>query len=146
MLLGDETWMITGANGTIGSGLRAYLQTRVHHLVVPDRERPPNSGPNETSVVMDLREPDTLPAALEDVQGVVHLAGIADEAPYADLLEVNALGTYHLLEAMRAAGIYRLVYASSNRATGMHSPADVLEDRSVVRPDGLYGASKAEVC
>lgn len=143
MTLQDERWLITGANGKIGRGLRRHLQPRVGHLVVADLEAPEAGEANETCRAFDLRDPATIPPLLDGVDGVVHLAGIPDEAPYADLLQVNALGLYHLLESMRAAGVRHLVYASSNRATGLHPASATLDETSTIRPDGLYGASKA---
>ena len=36
----------------------------------------------------------------------------------------------------------RIVYASSNHATGMYAPGEPLDGDQPPRPDGLYGASK----
>ena len=36
----------------------------------------------------------------------------------------------------------RVVYASSNHATGMYAPGEPLDGAQPPRPDGLYGASK----
>ncbi|MBZ4497935.1 NAD(P)-dependent oxidoreductase [Dermacoccus sp. Tok2021] len=143
MALASETWLLTGANGNIGQNLRGYLRRRVAHLVVADLTAPENPAANETAAAFDLTDAATLPDLVAGCDGVVHLAGIPDEAPYADLLRVNAMGTYNLLEAMRQASTPRLVYASSNRATGFHSTDDLLDDTATIRPDGLYGASKA---
>lgn len=141
--LSSETWLLTGANGKIGRQLRHHLRKRLARLVVADRLAPPDSASNEVAVSFDLNDFQTVASLMPGCDGVIHLAGIADEAPYADLLRVNALGTYHVLESMRLAGVPRLVYASSNRITGFHSTNELLDDRSTVRPDGLYGASKA---
>jgi uronate dehydrogenase len=141
--LAQTTWLLTGANGTIGRRLRPYLRGRVARLVVADLEAPADPVENETAAAFDLTDPSTIAPLLSGCDGVIHLAGIPDEAPYTDLLRINALGTHHLLEAMRVAGVPHLVYASSNRATGFHSTNDILDDEATIRPDGLYGASKA---
>lgn len=79
------------------------------------------------------------------VDAVVHLAGLALEAPFPDILTANIEGTYRLYEAARAAGVRRVVYASSNHAVGYTERPG---DGSVVgadlphRPDTLYGLSK----
>lgn len=143
MDLSTSTWLLTGANGTIGRHLRPYLRERVAQLVVADLEAPAEPAANETTAAFDLDDPGTIAPLLPGCDGVVHLAAIPSEAPYADLLRVNALGTYNLLEAMRVAGVRHLVYASSNRVTGFHPTSELLDDRATVRPDGLYGASKA---
>ena len=143
--LSNETWLLTGASGRIGRQLRCYLRERVAHLVIADLEAPSDPASNESAMAFDLDDPQSVAALLPGCDGVVHLAGIPDEAPYADLMRVNALGTYHVLEAMRSAGVPRLVYASSNRLTGFHATSELLDDHSTIRPDGLYGASKAAV-
>lgn len=143
--LSDSTWALTGANGHIGAALRHYVRERVGRLVVADLQAPADPAANEESLAFDLNDPASIEPVVSDVDGVIHLAGIPDEAPYEALLTVNALGTYNLLEAMRARGVRHLVYASSNRATGFHSAGEVLDERATVRPDGLYGASKAAV-
>lgn len=141
--LSESTWLLTGANGTIGRQLRRHLRERVEHLVVADLEAPGDLAAAESAATFDLTDPATIAPLMEGCDGVIHLAGIADEAPYEDLLNVNVLGTHHLLEAMRRAGVPRLVYASSNRVTGFHGAGELLDDHATVRPDGLYGASKA---
>jgi uronate dehydrogenase len=80
---------------------------------------------------------------MHGVDGVIHLGGLADEADFHDLAEVNIVGTYHLLEAARMAGVPRVVYASSNRATGFYPTDHVVKPDEPYRPDGLYGVTKA---
>lgn len=59
-----------------------------------------------------------------------------------DLADVNIVGTYHVLEAARRAGVRRVVYASSNRLTGMHPAGTTVSAATPPRPDGFYGVSK----
>jgi uronate dehydrogenase len=76
---------------------------------------------------------------------VVHLAGIPGEAPFPDILAANIEGGYRLYEAARAAGVRRVVYASSNHAVGFSErPADggTLSVETEQRPDTYYGLSK----
>lgn len=76
---------------------------------------------------------------------MLHLGGVPDEAPLADLLEANVLGTNHVLEAARRTGIERVVLASSNRVTGFYPAGHLTGPQEPVRPDGLYGVSKVAV-
>lgn len=145
MELSRSRWLLTGANGRIGSHLRPYLRERVAHLVVADLECPSGIETNETGAAFDLDDAESIRSLLEGCDGVVHLAGIPDEAPFPDLLRINALGTYNLLEAMRLNGVTRLVNASSNRSTGFYPTTEILDDTTPPRPDGLYGASKVAV-
>ncbi|WP_308460686.1 NAD(P)-dependent oxidoreductase [Streptomyces sp. Ru72] len=76
-------------------------------------------------------------------RGGVHLAGIAHEDDFAALLHANIDGTYQVFEAARRAGAGRVLYASSNHAVGRHEAPAVLDGAARVRPDTLYGVSKA---
>ncbi|MFE6668879.1 NAD-dependent epimerase/dehydratase family protein [Streptomyces sp. NPDC057697] len=56
------------------------------------------------------------------------------------------LGTHHVLEAARRAAIPRVVLvASSNRVSGFCPTAHRTGPQEPVRPDGLYGVSKAAI-
>ncbi|SBT48807.1 NAD-dependent epimerase/dehydratase family protein [Micromonospora auratinigra] len=141
MELRDQTWVVTGAAGTIGARLVDDLAGAVGRLVATDIH-PPAVPDGVESVVADLRDQEAVAALLAGAYGVVHLGGIADEADLHDLAEVNVVGTYHVLEGARRAGVRRVVYASSNRATGCY-PCDVPVHPSMPpRPDGVYGAMK----
>jgi NAD+ dependent glucose-6-phosphate dehydrogenase len=68
--------------------------------------------------------------------------------------DANIAGTYNVLEAARAAGVPRVVLASSNHVVGGYEPELLGAPRSTtgrppldhlapLRPDSLYGVSKA---
>ncbi|KOX03179.1 MULTISPECIES: NAD-dependent epimerase/dehydratase family protein [Micromonospora] len=139
------TVALTGAAGAIGTVVRPVLAEHADRLVLLDEQPISDAGPTETARIVDLRDPDAVVAALEDVDCVVHLGGIADEAPLADLLNVNVLGTYHVLEAARRHRLRRVVLASSNRITGFYPADELVHPDWPVRPDGLYGVSKAGI-
>lgn len=84
-------------------------------------------------------------AAMAGADHVVHLGGLPDEAPLADLLDVNVLGTHHVLKAARRTGVKRVVLASSNRVAGFYPVGHRTSPQEPVRPDGLYGVSKAAI-
>jgi uronate dehydrogenase len=77
------------------------------------------------------------------VDAVVHLAGIIVERPFSEILRVNIEGTYNVFEAARAAGVRRIVYASSCHAVGMYRRDERLNATTLHRPDSFYGLSKA---
>jgi uronate dehydrogenase len=138
----SETWAITGAAGNIGTTLRSGLAGRVGSLVLIDSRPVQNVGPNESAVAADLADPAALRDALRGVDGVIHLAAIADEADFHDLAEVNIVGTWHLLEAARQAGVRRVVYASSGRTMGMYDVGETVGPDVDTRPDSLYAVTK----
>jgi uronate dehydrogenase len=137
-----ETWAITGAAGRIGTTLRAGLSGKVAGLVLIDRREVSDLRSGETAVLADLADPLALRDALDGVDGVIHLAAIADEADFHDLAEVNIVGTWHLLEAARQAGVTRVVYASTGRTIGMYDVSVTVTTEMATRPDGLYAVSK----
>jgi uronate dehydrogenase len=141
-VLERETWVLTGAAGDIASSLRPELAARVGRLRLVDLEQAATTHPAEEAVVADVRDQDAIADAMIGADGVLHLAGIADEADFHDLAEVNILGTFHVLEAARRAGSRRFVYASSNRLTGFYPRTTRVGPDMPPRPDTLYGASK----
>lgn len=145
MDLATSHWLLTAINGRIGRYLQTHLREVVRFLTVADTEVPERPTLNEQSLSFDVTDPGSIIQLLHECDGVIHLAGLSDEAPFQNLVRVNLEGTFNLLEAMRGAGVRRLVFASSNRVTGSHPGDTVLDDTSPVRPDGLYGVSKAAV-
>ncbi|MDQ0729198.1 NAD(P)-dependent oxidoreductase [Microbacterium sp. W4I20] len=135
-------WVITGAAGNIGSELRSALLERQAVLVSTDIRTITPLGPQESAARTDLADLDALVDLFNGADGVIHLGGIPNEADFHDLAEVNIVGTYHVLEAARRAGVPRVVYASSNRLTGLYPSGDQLTPDMPPRPDGFYGVSK----
>jgi uronate dehydrogenase len=131
--------LITGAAGRIGRYLRDGLPPLGWQLRLLDIQP---IQTDEDAVVADIRDADALDAAMEGMDAVVHLAGIASEAPFEDILDVNIEGSWHVFEAARRAGISRVVYASSNHAVGFTPRASMVGVDIPVRPDSYYGVSK----
>lgn len=143
MILG--TVAVTGAAGTIGSMVREALRGTAERLILLDRVPLRPEAENEDVHTVDLRDAAAVESALAGADRVLHLGGVPDEAPLPDLLETNVLGTHHVLEGARRTGIERVVLASSNRVTGFYPAAHLTSPQEPVRPDGLYGVSKAAV-
>lgn len=140
--LRDETWAITGAAGRIGTALRAALLPEVASLVLIDVVPPPALSPGERAPIADLADAAALRSAFDGVRGVVHLAGVPDEADFHDLVEANVVGTWHVLEAARQAGVRRVVLASTGRVVGMYDVGTRVDPGMPTRPDGLYAVTK----
>jgi uronate dehydrogenase len=129
------TVLVTGCAGSIGSALMQRLPTYGWDVVGLDRTP-------EADLVADITSPSDLDAAMADVTAVVHLAGQSTEAPWPVVREANIEGTFQLFEAARRSGVQRIVYASSNHATGFTPVAQGLPADAPARPDTLYGVSK----
>jgi uronate dehydrogenase len=140
--------LVTGAAGRVGGELCPLLVRPGRVLRLLDRDPIP-PAPGVEPVVADLTDPVAVAAACEGVAAVVHLAAIATEAPWAELLRVNVDGTRTVLEAARGAGVRRVLLASSIHAAGFwdraSAPAGGLPAAVPPRPDTYYGVSKAAV-
>lgn len=135
--------LITGARGNIGSVLRPALRAGLDELRLSDLEAPDDLTPPETFVAADLTDKQAVQRAIDGVDAVVHLGAVPNEAPFEQIAGPNLHGAFHVFEACRRAGVERVVYASSNHATGMYRVGEPLDGSQRPRPDGLYGASKA---
>jgi uronate dehydrogenase len=135
--------LITGAAGNIGRTLRAGLKGRYPSLRLLDVAPQQAAGPGEEVVTLDLNDRPATEAAMKDVDMVIHLAAIADEASFDEILAGNLTTTYSVFETARRAGVRRVVFASSNHVTGFYPRAEPVGPDDPVRPDGFYGVSKA---
>ncbi|MBY5362244.1 NAD(P)-dependent oxidoreductase [Rhizobium leguminosarum] len=133
---------VTGAAGRVGTLLRPHLSAHFGHVHLIDLQEPAELGENETFVRADLTKLDEATAALKDIDGVVHLAGIASGIDMNAILHANVLGTYNLYEAARINKVRRVVYASSNHATGFYPRGQLVSPLDPMRPDSPYGLSK----
>jgi uronate dehydrogenase len=138
-----ERLLLTGAAGNLGRELRPRLLPRCETLRVSDRSPMDAGGPSEEVVVADLADADAMLRLLQGVDAVVHLGGVSTEQPWAPILAGNIVGAYNLYEAARRNGVKRIVYASSNHVTGFYRQDEVIGPKNPMRPDGLYGLSKA---
>lgn len=143
-------WIITGGAGFIGSHAAARFHRAGHHVVLVDNLSRRGADVNldwlRRNGVTDFVRADVRDAAAmadvigrhADADAVLHLAAqvavttsVSD--PRADF-EVNALGTFNVLEAVRTAagGLPAVLYSSTNKVYGN------LEHVRVVERDGRY--------
>jgi uronate dehydrogenase len=135
--------VITGGAGKVGRALRAVIAPEFAEVVVLDLVAESALAPNETSLVCDVTDLPALTRALAGADAVIHLGGYPNDRPIEDILKVNCLGTWNLYVAARENGIERVVYASSNHATGFYPRDQVVSPEMPMRPDGTYGLSKS---
>src|SRR3954466_7381366 len=135
--------LITGASGHIGTVIRPALRAGVEELRLSDLTEPEDLQAPETLVHAGLNDFDAVQRAVDGVDAVVHLGAVSNEAPFEVIAGPNLHGVFHVFEACRRANVKRIVYASSNHASGMTPVGVPLDGSERARPDGLYGASKA---
>lgn len=144
--------LVTGGAGFIGTNLVPRLIDAGHSVRVLDSEvlgKRAHLGAFQGEFVRgDIRDEAVLAEALAGIDAVVHLAAdtrvIESIAEPARNFDVNVVGTFRLLEAMRARGITRLVNASTGGAIIGEAEPPVHEDM-VPRPVSPYGATKLAV-
>lgn len=120
-----QTFLVTGGAGFIGTNVVHFLVEHGHTVKVVDdltagkRERLPDSI---DFYELDIRDTAALSTVCEGVDVLIHLAALPrlqfsiDHPQVAH--DVNITGTLSVLEAARAAGVKRIVYAASSSAYG----------------------------
>jgi uronate dehydrogenase len=135
--------LITGAAGGIGTHLRRLMKPLYRELVLSDINEPKGLSPDETFRAANLNDLSSVEQVCEGVDGIVHLGGIAGEAPWESILNSNIVGCYNLFEAARRKGVKRIVFASSNHAVGFYPRSKTIATDVTLKPDSRYGVSKA---
>jgi UDP-N-acetylglucosamine 4-epimerase len=152
-------WLVTGGAGFIGSHLVEVLLGHGQEVVVLDdfstgreenleavRRAVGGAAARALRVVRgDIRDPDACLAAARGAQVVLHQAALGSVprsiARPVPTHEVNVSGFLNVLQAARAAGVPRVVYASSSSVYGDH-PALPKREGETGRPLSPYAASK----
>lgn len=146
--------LITGGAGFIGSTLADVLSMQGIEVVIYDNlstgRREFISGacarPGVEFVHGDVLDEELVRRSLEGCDTVFHLAANADvrhglEHPRRDL-EQNTIATSVVLEAMRAAGVRRIAFASTGSVYGEPEVFPTPESCPFPVQTSLYGASK----
>jgi UDP-glucose 4-epimerase len=143
--------LVTGGAGFIGSHLVDALVARGDDVVVLDdlstgrRENLATAGDKAQLIVGSVTDPNAVRAAAAGCALVYHQAAVASvqrtvEAP-ADTQRVNLGGTLNVLEAARAEGVRRVVFAGSAAVFG-DSEALPLVESAQPRPMSPYALEK----
>lgn len=134
--------LLTGAAGALGRVLRPRLKECCETLRLSDVTSVAEATAREEVVLAALEDRAAVHALVHGVDAIVHLGGAATEQRFEPILQANIVGAYNLYEAARVHGVKRVVFASSNHATGFYRQDEMIDSHSPVRPDGLYGVSK----
>ena len=139
--------LITGGAGFIGANLTATLLRDGMHVTIYDNLSRPGSQHNLTWLRRshgdarvqfrhgDIRDAQMTAQALADADVIIHLAGqVAVTTSVANPREdfdINALGTFNVLEAARLSGRNPIVlYSSTNKVYGGMEDIVVVEDQT----------------
>jgi len=145
--------LITGINGLIGNVLRDAFQNR-YEVYGLDLE----GEFSDRVLSADLSDYQQTARVLNQVgpmDAIIHLAGDPSvQASWESVLSANIIGTRNIFEAARECGVPRVVFASSNHATGAYHgfepnlntftqpQSPKISPSDPVRPDSDYGVSK----
>ena len=116
--------LLTGASGFLGSHIAEQLDQQgaeVSALVRPTSDTRFLEGLERVTLVTGtMSDKDSLLAATEGVDGIIHAAAVLKARALADFRESNARGTANLLEAARrnSPDLERFVLVSSLAAMG----------------------------
>ncbi|WP_415879964.1 SDR family oxidoreductase [Methylomonas sp. TEB] len=145
--------LVTGGAGFIGSHLSRELWQQGHQVSVIDSLV---GGRKETIADLlgqerfefhhaDIRDADVIAPLFSGIDWVFHLAGLADIVPSIEqpraYYETNVSGTFNVLEAARAAGIKRFVYAASSSCYGIPAQFPTPET-AAIQPQYPYALTK----
>ncbi len=145
------TSLITGGTGFIGAELAKLLIEQGERPVVLDVS--PMRGPLEDlkiSIDYIRGSVANLPEVLNGVAGrnvdrIFHLAGMlslaSEDNPWA-AFNVNAAGTYHVLEAARLFSVDQVIFSSSIAVYSEDLPEGEISEATNSRPRTMYGACK----
>ncbi|MBN1316507.1 MAG: NAD-dependent epimerase/dehydratase family protein [Anaerolineales bacterium] len=141
-------FLVTGGAGFIGSSLANRLIKDGHEVRVIDDLSAGDQSALEPEILFtrgDVNDVPTLWSLLQDVDCVFHLAARVS-VPQSILYPreynaVNVGGTVSVMEAMRDAGVRRVVFASSGAVYGKQAIQPVGENLPP-QPDSPYAVSK----
>jgi UDP-glucose 4-epimerase len=144
--------LVTGGAGYIGSIVAAQLLAAGHEVVVLDnlQQGHRQAVPSEAKlVVADLLDREALDDVIsQGFEGVLHFAALAlvgeSVAHPERYYRTNVGGTFQLLDAMRVAGVPRLVFSSTCAVYGQPDEVPIPETAKP-NPSNPYGATKLAV-
>ncbi len=148
----SKTVLVTGGAGYIGCVLVPKLLDKGYHVRVLDKLVFGSGGLTPVWGDMelycsDIRDPHL--SLLRGVDAVIHLAGLSND-PTAEYnpdanKAINTMGTIHLAQRCKAAGISQFIFASSCSVYYTMEPDDTLRDEQYpVNPTAPYSLSKYE--
>lgn len=146
-----ETILITGAAGTLGRAVTPLLLGQGHAVRLVDLTTPTVPARGE-AITGDLRDEAFLVRAVQGVDAVVHAAAwhgihLRDHSP-ADFWALNVDVTFRLYEAALAAGVSRIVLASTmgvygaSRTPTVDGAAVRVHEQLPLQPVNVYELSK----
>ncbi|MCO8165234.1 NAD-dependent epimerase/dehydratase family protein [Pseudomonas sp. 21LCFQ010] len=150
--MSDAPILITGGAGFIGSHLADALLAKGYSVRILDdlstgkRSNLPLDNPNVELIEGDVADAALVARAAVGCQAVAHLAAVASvQASVDDPVKThqsNFIGTLNVCEAMREAGIKRVVFASSAAVYGNNGEGEPISEDTPKAPLTPYASDK----
>lgn len=143
----DKKIAITGANGFLGSHITELLVEEGYNVKAVIRKSsnlqwikhlPVNFG------YADVTEKESLEKNFEKIDVVIHNAGLVKTKHPEEYFRINTQGTENVVKACVAKKVKKLIYISSQAASGPSSPNRERKEEDPAQPKSLYGKSKLE--
>lgn len=148
----DKWVLITGGAGFIGSHLvdallaKGYSVRVLDNLSTGKRSNLPLDDPRVQLVEGDVADAELLAQVVVGASAVVHLAAVASVQASVDdpvsTHQSNFIGTLNICEAMRKAGVKRVVYASSAAVYGNNGEGASIDEETTKAPLTPYASDK----
>lgn len=147
--------LVTGGGGYLGTWVIALLLEKGHQVRIFDRfcfgDEPIQEFAENTdfeSIRGDIRHLQSFPQLFDDVDAIVHLAGLAND-PSCDLdpemtTDVNVEASLELINLAVQKGVRRFAFASSCSVYGQ-GVHEFLDEESPTNPVSAYAVSKIDV-
>ncbi len=150
--MNDSPILVTGGAGFIGSHLcdallaAGYSVRVVDNLSTGQRDNLPLDDPHLQLIEGDVADAALMRRAVTGCQAVAHLAAVASVQASVDdpvsTHQSNFIGTLNLCEAMREAGVKRVLFASSAAIYGNNGEGVAVTEDTAKAPLTPYAADK----
>ena len=150
--MNDSPILVTGGAGFIGSHLcdallaAGYSVRVVDNLSTGQRDNLPLDDPRLQLIEGDVADAALMRRAVTGCQAVAHLAAVASVQASVDdpvsTHQSNFIGTLNLCEAMREAGVKRVLFASSAAIYGNNGEGVAVTEDTAKAPLTPYAADK----
>ncbi|EJM81106.1 nucleoside-diphosphate-sugar epimerase [Pseudomonas sp. GM74] len=150
--MADGPVLITGGAGFIGSHLTDALLAKGHAVRILDdlstgkRSNLPLDNPRVELIVGDVADAAVVAQAMAGCSAVAHLAAVASVQASVDdpvrTHQSNFIGTLNVCEAMRQAGVKRVLFASSAAVYGNNGEGESIDEDTPKAPLTPYAVDK----
>lgn len=140
--------MVTGATGYIGANIIAKVLNEYENVTVIAAVRDQEQANklqkifnNHPRLSFEFGELPNHVWKINDIDILIHSAGILNKKDPSKLFQINVDGTRRLLEKAKDAKVKRFIYLSSQSVYGTRGPSPWLE-KMPAQPEVLYAVSK----